>query len=65
MARALQARRPGWVVLWRPWARSFWAFPCWITDDPRPVEARRADDLLSLMAEVEIADAAHRREPVG
>ncbi|WP_189246633.1 hypothetical protein [Streptosporangium pseudovulgare] len=53
------------MVLWRPWARSFWAFPCWITDDPRPVEARRAGDLLSLMAETEAADAAHRREPTG
>ncbi|MEU9830338.1 hypothetical protein AB0D67_02240 [Streptosporangium sp. NPDC048047] len=50
------------MVLWRRWARSFWAFPCWIIDDPRPVEARRVSELLSLMTEVEVADAARRRD---
>jgi hypothetical protein len=53
-ARDLEARHPGWVILWRHWARCFWAFPCWITTAPEPVEAKQIGDLLALMEKVEL-----------
>ncbi|MFI7057049.1 hypothetical protein ACIBLB_33740 [Streptosporangium canum] len=54
MARDLEVRHPGWVVIWRCWAQRFWAFPCWIAVGPEAVEARHAQDLLALMAEMEL-----------
>ncbi|MFF5212963.1 hypothetical protein [Streptosporangium sp. NPDC000396] len=54
IARDLEACHPGWVIVWRCWARRFWAFPCWITTDPEAVEAERPQDLLALMHEIEL-----------
>lgn len=61
VARELEGRHPGWVVLWRCWACRYWAFPCWITTGPEPVEARHADDLLTLMRQVEAQHPILRR----
>ncbi|MFI7056210.1 hypothetical protein ACIBLB_29510 [Streptosporangium canum] len=61
VARELEGRHPGWVVLWRCWACRYWAFPCWITTGPEPVEARHADDLLTLMRQVEAQHPPLRR----
>ncbi|WP_406317416.1 hypothetical protein OHA77_09150 [Streptosporangium sp. NBC_01639] len=49
----LESRHPGWVVLWRCWARRFWAFPLWITDAPEPLEAGDIQELLDQMRHVE------------
>ncbi|MER5419301.1 hypothetical protein [Streptosporangium roseum] len=35
--------------------------PCWITTGPEPVEARHADDLLTLMRQVETQHPILRR----
>ncbi|MEV7005760.1 hypothetical protein [Streptosporangium sp. NPDC051022] len=48
-ARDLEACNPGWVVVWRCWARRYWAFPCWVPTGPEPVEARNAQDLMYLI----------------
>ncbi|WP_406318855.1 hypothetical protein OHA77_15960 [Streptosporangium sp. NBC_01639] len=66
-ASGLEADHPGWVVLWRCWARRFWAFPCWVATDPEPVEAARPHDLLTLMEEVELRHqppAGHPYPPI-
>ncbi len=49
LARDLEARHPGWVILWRHWARRYWAFPTWLPNAPGPIEARNIQDLLSQM----------------
>ncbi|MFF5206361.1 hypothetical protein [Streptosporangium sp. NPDC000396] len=54
IARDLETRHPHWAVLWRHWARRYWAFPLWITTDPEPIEANQIQELLSLMKEVEL-----------
>lgn len=42
VASQVEAVRPGWVVLWSPWRRTFTAFGCFapvpvVLDDPVPV----------------------------
>ncbi|MFD8559798.1 hypothetical protein ACWDOR_26220 [Streptosporangium canum] len=54
MASDLESRHPGWVILWRHWARRYWAFPLWTADAPAPIEARHVQDLLTQMNEVEL-----------
>ncbi|GAA0825624.1 hypothetical protein ACFQVD_19015 [Streptosporangium amethystogenes subsp. fukuiense] len=49
LARDLEARHPGWVILWRCWARRYWAFPTWLPNTPGPIEARNVQDLLTQM----------------
>ncbi|MEU0516940.1 hypothetical protein [Streptosporangium sp. NPDC006007] len=53
-ARNLEARNPGWAILWRPWARRYWAFPCWITTHPEPIETRNPHDLINLIQQTEL-----------
>ncbi|MGW4423568.1 hypothetical protein [Streptosporangium sp. NPDC004631] len=53
-ARDLEARNPGWAILWRPWARRYWAFPCWITTHPEPIETRNPHDLINLIQQTEL-----------
>ncbi|WP_326641597.1 hypothetical protein OG884_02245 [Streptosporangium sp. NBC_01755] len=54
LARDLEARHPGWVILWRHWARRYWAFPTWNTNTPEPIEARNVQDLLTQINDVEL-----------
>ncbi|MFI6881901.1 hypothetical protein [Streptosporangium canum] len=54
LARDLESGHPGWVILWRRWARRYWAFPLWTADVPAPIEARHVQDLLAQMNEVEL-----------
>lgn len=53
-ARNLEACNPGWAILWRPWARRYWAFPCWITTHPEPIETRNPQDLMNLIQQTEL-----------
>ncbi|MCG5218142.1 hypothetical protein [Streptosporangium sp. KLBMP 9127] len=55
IARSLQDDNPGWVIMWRLWARRFWACPCWGPDSPEPLEAKDADDLLHQIRQAETA----------
>jgi len=54
LARDLEARHPGWVVLWRHWARRHWAFAAWLPSTPGPIEARNVQDLLAQMDNAEL-----------
>lgn len=53
LARDLEARHPGWVILWRCWARRYWAFAAWLPNAPGPIEARNVQDLLTQMNDLE------------
>ncbi|MFD8527168.1 hypothetical protein ACFV0L_07120 [Streptosporangium canum] len=53
LARDLEARHPGWVILWRHWARRYWAFPTWLPNTPGPIEARNLQDLLTQINDLE------------
>lgn len=53
LAQGLEARHPGWVILWRRWARRYWAFPTWLPNAPAPIEARNVQDLLTQMNDLE------------
>ncbi|WP_433376119.1 ATP-binding protein [Streptosporangium sp. CA-115845] len=52
LAHDLEARHLGWVILWRRWARRYWAFPTWLPNAPGPIEARNVQDLLAQMNDV-------------
>lgn len=54
IATDLEARYPGWVILWRHWARRYWAFPAGLPNVPGPVEARNVQDLLTQMNDLEV-----------
>ncbi|MFI6794969.1 hypothetical protein [Streptosporangium canum] len=54
LARDLESRHPGWVILWRRWARRYWAFPLWIANAPEPIESRHVQDLLAQMNDIEL-----------
>lgn len=53
LARDLESRHPGWVILWRRWARRYWAFPVGLPHTPGPIEARNVQDLLAQMNDLE------------
>lgn len=57
LARDLEARHPGWVILWRRWARRYWAFPVWLPHAPGPIEARNVQDLLTQMNDLEFRNS--------
>ncbi|MER5621655.1 hypothetical protein ABT061_11495 [Streptosporangium sp. NPDC002544] len=57
LARDLESRHPGWVILWRRWARRYWAFPTWLPNVPGPIEARNVRDLLTQMNDLEFQHA--------
>ncbi|MFI6456002.1 hypothetical protein ACIBF6_31115 [Streptosporangium amethystogenes] len=54
LARDLETRHPGWVILWRHWARRYWAFPTWDANASGPIEARNVQDLLTQMNDAEL-----------
>jgi hypothetical protein len=47
-AHRIQAARPGWLVMWSPWRRTFTAFACF-TPDPVVIDEPTADLLVSRM----------------
>ena len=53
-ARVIEARCPGWAVIYGPYTRLFWAFGA---ADGRPIAARTASVLLGLMRAAERSQA--------
>ncbi|GLX06608.1 UNVERIFIED_ORG: hypothetical protein FHR35_009207 [Microbispora rosea subsp. rosea] len=54
LAHLMEQRSPGWVIIWRRWARTYMA---WHTADPnrcRCVESADPDKLRSLMIDAEV-----------
>lgn len=49
-ARVIEAKYPGWVVLYGPYSRLFWAFGA---PDGRPISARSAAELIGFMRATE------------
>jgi hypothetical protein len=49
-ARVIEARCPGWAVIYGPYSRMFWAFGA---PDGRPITARTASELLGEMRAAE------------
>src|SRR6266699_1676109 len=53
-ASHIQARSPGWYVLWSHWRQTFTAFACF-TPFPVVLDAKQPDELLAEMRRVELA----------
>jgi hypothetical protein len=54
IAQVIQARNPGWVVMWSVWRRSFSAFGCWTASRCVVVDAADAEELISEMQSIMI-----------
>jgi hypothetical protein len=54
-AASLQRGHPGWVILYGPWTRRFWAFGCFPSPEPILLSAAGPTDLRSQMRAAEAA----------
>ena len=54
-AARLDAREPGWLVLYAPWRRRFVAFAAWPTPEGLMVTASTPEELVEEMRDVEVA----------
>ncbi|MBG0819062.1 hypothetical protein [Planomonospora sp. ID82291] len=59
-AAELQARAPGWLVMWRRWGRVYSAWEC---RDPREVRIIERPDLAALHQEMRLVDIELRQIP--
>jgi hypothetical protein len=53
-AQVIEAKYPGWAVMYGPYSRLFWAFG---SPNGRPIRARSASELLGFMRAAERAGA--------
>ncbi|MEV0348543.1 hypothetical protein AB0H88_22435 [Nonomuraea sp. NPDC050680] len=52
IAHTIQARSPGWVVLWSVWRRRFSAFGCWTSAQSVIIDAVDAEELIREMQSI-------------
>ncbi len=60
-AAALDMIEPSWLVIYRPWARSFYAVPTWPLPGEAGVEALTIVGLQARMRQAEASSAAGER----
>jgi len=58
-AARLNAREPGWEVLYGPWTRRFWGFAAWPSPRGVIVHAPTADELVDAMRAAEVTAAVN------
>ncbi|HEY8378043.1 MAG TPA: hypothetical protein VIK91_16210 [Nannocystis sp.] len=56
LAALIDAREPGWTVIYGPWSRAFFAFAAWPAPQGLMVTATKP---AGLVAEMRAAEAAH------
>ncbi|MEV6153381.1 hypothetical protein AB0L53_23830 [Nonomuraea sp. NPDC052129] len=54
IAHTIQARSPGWVVMWSVWRRRFSAFGCWTSAPSVIIDAGDAEELIREMQSIMI-----------
>ena len=54
IAHTIQARCPGWVVMWSVWRQRFSAFGCWTSARSVVIDAADAEELIREMQSIMI-----------
>ena len=57
-AGRIERQNPGWVIMYGPWTRRFWAYPQFFTPRGTILDAPSTAELLPLMRAAELAGPA-------
>lgn len=65
MAARIERQHPGWVLVWSPYFREFYAFPCFMVPQGTVLHYREPDQLVAEMLTVQKAAAQAARAVAG